>query len=334
MPQPADRDAGAERPRRRGTGFRVLLDLLKRQLHIDHVLEAPLGIFSQAAQDDLLQVTWHVRNDVGRRLRVRAQNGAERVRNGRARERAGAGDHLVQHGAEAEDVASCIYLPAGGLLGRHVRGGSGNRAWRAKRQIRCVSQFRFVGSVIPNQLGQAEVEHLHRAVRADHDVGRFQIAMDDAARVSRRQRIGDRYGDPQHLAEAHAVPRNERIEALAAHVLHDDEIVAVRRLDLVDGDDVRVIEGRGGVRFLHKPPPTIVVADAIGRQDLDRDLAVETRIAGAIDLAHPTRANQREDLVRPECRAGLESQSARRHYRVVVGQSAPNLRGDRRPARR
>ena len=69
--------------------------------------------------------------------------------------------------------------------------------------------------VTATQLGQAEVEHLHGAVGADHDVGRFQIAMDDAAGVRRRQRIGDGNGDPQHLAEAHAVPRNERIEALA-----------------------------------------------------------------------------------------------------------------------
>ena len=89
--------------------------------------------------------------------------------------------------------------------------------------------------------------------------------MDDAARVRGGERVGDGNGDPQHLAEAHAVPRNQRIEALAAHVLHHDEVGAVRGLDLVNRDDVRVIEGRGGVRFLDKPTPAILVADAIGR---------------------------------------------------------------------
>ena len=59
-------------------------------------------------------------------------------------------------------------------------------------------------------------------------------------------------GNPQHLAQAHPVPRNERIQALAADVLHHDEVVAVGRLDLVNRDDVRVVEGGGGVRFLHK----------------------------------------------------------------------------------
>ena len=170
----------------------------------------------------------------------------------------------------------------------------------------CVSSASSASS-LSNQFGQAEVEHLHGAVRADHDVGRFQIAMDDAARVRRRQRIGDRNGDSQHLAEAHTVPRNERIEALPAHVLHHDEIVAVGRLDLVDGDDVRMIEGRGGVGFLDKPAAAILVADAIGRQYLDGHLTIQTRIASAIDLAHPSCADEREDLVRPECRARLES---------------------------
>ena len=92
---------------------------------------------------------------------------------------------------------------------------------------------------------------------------------------------------------------------LPAHVLHHDEIVAVGRLDLVNGDDVRVIEGRGGVCFLDKPAAAILVADAVGRQYLDGHLAVQTRIARAIDLAHPAGADESEDLVRPECRARL-----------------------------
>ena len=36
------------------------------------------------------------------------------------------------------------------------------------------------------------------------------------------------------------------------------------------------------------------------RQDLDRDLAAEARVAGAIDLAHAARAERGEDLVGAE----------------------------------
>ena len=35
-----------------------------------------------------------------------------------------------------------------------------------------------------------------------------------------------------------------------------------------------------------------------GQQDLDRDEAIQLRIAGAIDLSHPARADERRDLVR------------------------------------
>ena len=54
----------------------------------------------------------------------------------------------------------------------------------------CAS-LRFFLAIPSNQLGQAEVEHLHGAIRADHDIGRFQIAMDDAARMRRGECIGD-----------------------------------------------------------------------------------------------------------------------------------------------
>ena len=34
-----------------------------------------------------------------------------------------------------------------------------------------------------------------------------------------------------------------------------------------------------------------------GQQDLDRDLAIQLRIAGAVDLAHPTHADALQDLI-------------------------------------
>ena len=74
---------------------------------------------------------------------------------------------------------------------------------RGVRQLRSPAPRRL------QSVCQAEVEHLHRAVRPDNDIGRFEIAMDDAARVRRRERISDRDGDAQHLAKAHAVARDE-----------------------------------------------------------------------------------------------------------------------------
>ena len=64
-------------------------------------------------------------------------------------------------------------------------------------------------------LGQAEVEHLHPAVRAHHDVGRLEVAVDDAAGVRGGQRFGNRHGDRQQLVQLEAARRNQPVERRA-----------------------------------------------------------------------------------------------------------------------
>jgi hypothetical protein len=72
------------------------------------------------------------------------------------------------------------------------------------------------------------------------------------------------------------------------------------------------------VCLLHEPPPAIVVANAIGGEHFDGDLTVKPRIARAIHLAHPAGTDEREYLVRPECRAGLEGH----RFRAIIGARA------------
>ena len=44
------------------------------------------------------------------------------------------------------------------------------------------------------------------------------------------------------------------------------------------------------------------------RQDLERDVAIQLRVAGAIDLPHPALANLGNDFVDAEASAGCECQ--------------------------
>ncbi len=44
------------------------------------------------------------------------------------------------------------------------------------------------------------------------------------------------------------------------------------------------------------------------RKDLDRDRAIEPRVARFVDLAHPARADGGKNLVRAEAGAGAEGQ--------------------------
>ena len=62
-------------------------------------------------------------------------------------------------------------------------------------------------AVFRRQLGQAEVEHLHRPAARQEDVGRLDVAMQDAFGVRRVERVGDLRRDVEHQpADRAAVP--------------------------------------------------------------------------------------------------------------------------------
>ena len=119
---------------------------------------------------------------------------------------------------------------------------------RSRRRVQ-VGDRRSFGRLVVDDPRQPEVEHLHVAVGADHDVLGLDVPVDDAGGV----RGGER---ARHLP-ADVDRRRERLRALDERAqrppvdeLLDDEELAVRRLaDFVDGDDVGVVEGRGGARL-------------------------------------------------------------------------------------
>jgi hypothetical protein len=61
-----------------------------------------------------------------------------------------------------------------------------------------------------------------------------------------------------------------------------------------------MVEGRQDVRLAAKPSDAVGVLPEGLRQHLDRGLALEPRVTGAIDLAHAAGAEGGGDLVRPD----------------------------------
>ena len=67
---------------------------------------------------------------------------------------------------------------------------------------------------------------------------------------------------------------------------------AVGFFEAVDGGDVRMVQRREHLRFAAEPrEPIGIVGERVG-QDLDRDVAIQLRVARAIDLAHAARAER------------------------------------------
>ena len=71
------------------------------------------------------------------------------------------------------------------------------------------------------RLRQAEVEHLHGAVRRDLDVGRLQVAVDDAVLVRRFERFGDLARDAKRFVERDRSAAQPLARVFALDELHD-----------------------------------------------------------------------------------------------------------------
>ena len=73
-----------------------------------------------------------------------------------------------------------------------------------------------------NRLRQSEVQHLHCAIGSHLDVGRLQIAVDDAVIVGSFERLGDLAGDAEHLVQRKRPAGDARRKVLAVNELHHE----------------------------------------------------------------------------------------------------------------
>ena len=157
---------------------------------------------------------------------------------------------------------------------------------------------------------------------ADLDVGRLQVAMDDAAARAplraRRRSAARSAAAPR--ATRHAAPRAMTLRQVSPST---SSMTSAQRaaglLDAVDLRDVRMVQrGERPALRARSAPAARDRAAKSRRQDLDRDVAIEPRVARAIDLAHSAGAEQRDDVVEAEAGAGAsvmredDTSSARR----------------------
>jgi len=202
----------------------------------------------------------------------------DQLRPGARLERAAAGEQLVEDEAESVEVASHRRLAAGELLRRHVGRGplSGRRAFDRGRPPR-----------------QAEVGDPGAPAAVDHDVCRFEVAVDDALIVRRREPGADLPGELRRLvARQSADPEQQRREVLAVHVLHRDEVVPAGVADVVDTADVRVRHPARGAHLVEEQGEPVGIPAEPGRQELERHRLPELEVVGPVDLTHAAPAEK------------------------------------------
>ena len=143
-----------------------------------------------------------------------------------------------------------------------------------------------------HRLRESEIQNLDRLVRRDLDVGRFQVAVDDAVLVRGLQSFGDLQRNAQRLLEAHRTTREPLGERLALDEFHDEQMASARLLHPEQDGNARMIQRGEGPGFTLESRDPIRIRGHLVGQDLDGDAASQLGITGAIHRAHSTFTEQ------------------------------------------
>ena len=258
------------------------------------------------------------RVDRARRRGIAIEDAVEHDGRGVAGEALAAGGHLVQHDAKREQVRARIQFLAARLLRRHVGDGAHGGADHAREVLgtRLVDRSGQAVAVRGGrELGQAEIEHLHLSAPGEEDVGRLDVAVEDALGMRRVEGIGHLHADVEQRAEVDGATGEAQVEWLAVEQLHGEIALAVLLVEAVDGADVGVVQGRRRASLAPEPFDGFGARGASGREYLDGHLAAELEVLRPIDHTHPAGAELIEDAVVPE---GLTDEGTRHDLRALI----------------
>ena len=135
--------------------------------------------------------------------------------------------------------------------------------------------------------------------------------MNDSAFMSGVERLRDLSRDRKRFVERDRFACDPIGERRPLDELQHQRRDPLAFLEAVDGGDIRVIERRNRLRLTLEPGDPLGVGEERLRQNLQRDIASEPRVAGAVAVAHPARASEADDLVRAETSASSQSHGKR-----------------------
>ena len=197
-------------------------------------------------------------------------------------------EELVEDDPEEKDVRPAVDGLALDLFGRHVAQRPDGRPGLGHRRL--------------FHPGDSEVGDIGLSGLVDQDVGRLDIAVDDAEAVGIIQGIADGLEDLDAFQGEEDLPGiHDRLEALALDELHDDVGQVVFPADVIDGDDVGMGQLPRGPRFADEPRHQVVfgrsLREIVEADGLDRHVPLDIGVETPVDDPHPSLAQGAEDLV-------------------------------------
>ena len=239
-------------------------------------LEPLVRSLGQHPGDEVLDL----RGDMaGERGRVRLLDLLHDVVDRFSPERDLAGQHLVQGGAEREDVGAVID-PSGveKLLGGHVAGCSHGRAQRGMDR----------GSIRASDFGQPEVGELYLPAAVEQDVGRLDVPVDHVDLLERfRESLRDHLDDLKGASDGNRGPLAQvRLQCLALDVLHDDVVVSLGHPAVKNADDPWRMETGCEAGLAEEAFGDTRLLCQVGVEELHCHIEVEVPVSALIDDTH------------------------------------------------
>jgi hypothetical protein len=188
-----------------------------------------------------------------------------------ALEGSSSGQHLIQHGTEGEDIARCIDRLPLGLLRRHIGHRAHDHAGRRhhlrqgqRRDIFAAHRGRW-----RDKFGQPKIQYFDQSALVHHDVGRFQVAVNYACGMRARESLGGLHGVLYGQIRCQTTWGNQLRQGLPRDVLHNHEVKAILRTDVMNNADVGMLQPRDGFRLLLEPRMQIWTGGQMSGQDFN-----------------------------------------------------------------
>ena len=146
--------------------------------------------------------------------------------------------------------------------------------------------------------GQSEIRDHDLPTPIEHDVGGFQVAMQNALGMGRCQSGTKMACDVERFVGWKASdPPQQGSEIFAVDVLHGEERLAVDVAHVVHPANIGMGDPSRHPHFVAEAFQQTFVAGGFVRQKLHRDALSERQVVGAVNLAHAAFAEQRNDPV-------------------------------------
>ena len=162
-------------------------------------------------------------------------------------------------------------------------------------------------AVSRDRLRETEVEHFHRAIVANLDVRRLEVAVHDALRVRGFERLRNLSRDRQRLVWRDRPGRDPIGEGWPLDHLEHERRYMIGRLEAVDRRDVGMIQRREQIRFAGEARPPFGITGEELRQNLEGDVSRQVAVACPIHFSHAASTDERDDLVGSQADAGREA---------------------------